>query len=197
MKQCTSVLSSLTALLISPENAYLASLVLPSHELHARACDRAFGPHGRMTVIRDKVWGGGHGFRQFKVLPTDVEFELSRYIGEASGKNLKGSNQSAIWTPRVRQTLVNGVLQGRKQDDPRGASLICRRKLWEIMRKLNCCLDGYDLLKVVQKEQYLDLKESEVLRDRRMLKHVVYREALVGWTRNEADNAFGLDIVRT
>ena len=41
------------------------------------------------------------------------------------------SNLCAVVTPQKQEILINGVLQGRKQEDPRGASCVSRRKMWE------------------------------------------------------------------
>ena len=191
MKQCTSLLNSLTALLISPMNSYLASLVLPSCELQPTACQRAFSVHGRMESVADGQWDGDYGFRPFTVLPTDVDFEFSRSNGQDQGKTPKRFNVSAVWTPKAQQTLVNGALQGRKQNDPRGASMICRLTIWETLRTLAQCLNGFGMVDVVQKERYVDVKENVMLHDRRMVKDAVRRTALVGWTKNERDDEFG------
>ena len=194
LKQCTSVLSSLTALLILPENAYLTTLVLPRHGLHPVACERAFAAAGRMKLIVHARWPDGFAFRPFNAIPSDVDFGFSRTAGMKRGKVLKGSNVSAMWTPRVQQTLINGVLQGRRQDDPQGASSICRRRMWETFRRLAIQLYDTELMELAQKGEYIEVKSHMTLHDRRNLKAAAIEEALQGWTPNEGDNTFGIDI---
>ena len=40
------------------------------------------------------------------------------------------SNLAAVHTANASEILINGVLQGRPQLDPRGASCVSRRKMW-------------------------------------------------------------------
>ncbi|KAI1261646.1 adenosine deaminase/editase [Xylariaceae sp. FL1019] len=90
LHQCTSLLSSLTSLLVSPEHAYLSTLVLPETQYSPIGCMRAFGvtkagaeggseeTGGRMAPLRGRVWGAGYTFRPFVVKPTTLEFRFSR-----------------------------------------------------------------------------------------------------------------------
>lgn len=88
MKQCTSLLSSPTSLLISPENAYLHSLILPSSQYSEKACKRAFGIDGRMKAVASKQWKGGYSFNPFKVSTTNVIFGSSRNYPSGNNKIL-------------------------------------------------------------------------------------------------------------
>ena len=47
LTQTTSLLSSLTSLLISPQNAYITALVMPTSQFNKAACTRAFARSGR------------------------------------------------------------------------------------------------------------------------------------------------------
>ncbi|KAL2117880.1 hypothetical protein VTJ04DRAFT_7540 [Mycothermus thermophilus] len=103
LRQCVSLLSSPTALLVSPEGVYLSTLVLPASQLVEKACARCFsaGPTGgesddsgqgdgdgesdggrnagRMAPVRDKIWlGTGYAFHEMRVDATEKEFEFSR-----------------------------------------------------------------------------------------------------------------------
>src|SRR6187402_1945264 len=49
LKQSTSLLSSISSLLISPDNIYIHSLILPSSQYSAVACTRAFSDSGRLA----------------------------------------------------------------------------------------------------------------------------------------------------
>lgn len=133
LKQCTSILSSTTSLLISPENAYLDTLILPQSQYRPEACERSFGPQGRMQPIADRIWGDGHAFHPFRVRTTNLDFSYSRRNAMANSKGeSKGCNISVVWTLGLQETLINGVLQGRKQTDPKGASALSKAKIWEL-----------------------------------------------------------------
>lgn len=161
LKQCTSLLSSITSLLVSPEHAYLKTLVLPRSQYSAMACKRAFGDAtndngdddkvaGRMRSVKGMRWKGtGYRFEPFKVLTTSHEFAFSRHCDSLSGQNLVPSNLSAVWTAAtspgasgVEESLIGGVLQGRKafpshsspsrRLDSRAASRVSRIKTWQL-----------------------------------------------------------------
>ncbi|KAI0204112.1 adenosine deaminase/editase [Astrocystis sublimbata] len=103
LHQCTSLLSSLTSLLVSPEHAYISTLVLPSAQYSASGCRRAFSDglnhsrserggneEARMAPLASSQYqhredgssigggGGGYAFRPFVVETTDLEFIFSR-----------------------------------------------------------------------------------------------------------------------
>jgi tRNA-specific adenosine deaminase 1 len=190
LKQATSLLSSTTALLVSPRNAYLDSLILPTSQFVPNACERAFSRSGRLHTPPDSAteqWKGGYRFHPFAVHPTSREFPWSRRNVTTSEKAV-ASNLSAVWTPSWQETLIGGVLQGRKQVDPRGASSICRRSMWTAALQLAGLMG---MLEVLREESYADVKGSEMLADRRTVKNDV-RKALKGWVTNTGDEAFRL-----
>ena len=188
LKQYTSLLSSPTSLLLSPENAYLQSLILPSSQHIASACDRAFGVTGRLSPIAKKQWLGGYSFQPFHVRTTNREFKFSRRSMGPGGQTPKSSNISAVWTPDIQQTLINGILQGRKQTDLRGASAVCRMKIWgavlNVLKTLAIPASSY----AVDTSTYSQLKESWVLEDRRGVKFEVRAKVLRGWVQNAGDD---------
>ncbi|KAI9775245.1 MAG: hypothetical protein M1839_001363 [Geoglossum umbratile] len=192
LKQCTSALSSLTSLLICPQNAYIHSLILPASQYSMVACDRAFSPTGRMRVIGDKKWNGGYEFRPFAVRTTSLEFRYSRRSAMAS-ERLATSNISVVWTPTLQETLIGGVLQGRKQFDPRGASQVCRRQMWRAVVDVVALCGLVGLGMAVMRGSYGGFKEvSGVLAERRRVKSEVTAGALSGWIRNGGDSGFQL-----
>ena len=96
--------------------------------------------------------------------------------------------------------MINGAKQGRKQFDPRGASAISRRGIWQLASKIVVMLAATGGVPVIDKlssafnaETYNALKKDALLRDRRKVKHEVVDEALRGWTRNAEDD-FSLKI---
>ncbi|KAF2264906.1 hypothetical protein CC78DRAFT_214946 [Lojkania enalia] len=191
--QCASLLSSLTSLLIAPKNAYLSSLILPRSQLVETACRRAFSRSGRMGDItkemeeRWRATGGGYEFKEFGLRATEKEFRYSRRSLLASEKAV-ASNISAVHTPYFQETLIGGVLQGRKQFDPRGASAICRRSLWKAMIEIAALASMPALVDVLNKGTYMDVKSRELLKSRRDVKDDVKKFALKGWVRNSEDD---------
>jgi len=146
-----------------------------------------------MKVVNDKKWHGGYEFRPFAVRTTSRDFEFSRRSAMAS-ERLVTSNMSVVWTPTLQETLIGGVLQGRKQFDPRGASKICRRQMWRAVVDLAalCGLAGLEVIAV--KGSYGSLKErSDILKERRAIKSEATAEALGGWIRNCGDDGFQLE----
>ena len=183
LKQCTSLLSSTVSAILSPRNAYLTTLVVPHSQLVQSAFDRSFSTKGRMKLAQ-KEWPGGFAFHPLQVEATHVEFKYSR---RAVGEPAKGSNISSIWNPYAQETLINGVLQGWKQSNPRGASRISRASMVK------------DILVLQQgsgqttKTTYRDLKSSEITEEYRTVKKSVIANALVGWIPNVEDS-FDLEI---
>ncbi|KAF2875470.1 adenosine deaminase/editase [Massariosphaeria phaeospora] len=195
LTQATSVLSSLTSLLVSPRNAYLKSLVLPDSQLVPSACERAFSGSGRMSGVTqdiEKTWRGGYAWRGFEVRGTQREFAWSkRSVGVA--EKAMASNISAVWTPSWQETLIGGVLQGRKQFDPRGASRICRRSLWKSVLEIVGLVGMPALVDAVRKANYGEVKGEALLDARKLVKEDMRREALKGWVRNIGDDGFGIE----
>ncbi|XP_014554278.1 hypothetical protein COCVIDRAFT_105373 [Bipolaris victoriae FI3] len=194
LKQSLSLLSSTTSLLITPQNAYIATLVLPASQYVPQACERAFSPTGRLKNLpcsTTREWGGGYTFRPFTVKPTTMEFMWSRRA-LAVGEDAVSSNLSAVWTPYWQETLIGGVLQGRKQLDPRGASRICRRGLWMESIRVAGILGGAAATVLGAKRKYAEMKSDTVLAERRRVKSDM-QAALKGWPKNTGDDEWTLD----
>ena len=192
VKQATSLLSSTASLLINPQNAYLETLVLPDSQYVSQACERAFSSSGRLRYLDFKEWKGGYRFQPFTILPTDREFTWSRRALSATEKAVP-SNISAVWTPSWQETLIGGVMQGRKQMDPRGASKICRRGLWMEALRLAGFLGGAAVMgEALRKRKYAELKGSDELHERIKVKQDI-RKALKGWVRNTGDDGFSIE----
>jgi tRNA-specific adenosine deaminase 1 len=196
MKQATSLLNSTTSLFIKPENAYLSTLVLPASQLVPSACERAFSSSGRLKGLSQSKWNGGYRFQAFDIKTTSREFPWSRRALLPSQKAVP-SNLSAVWTPRWQETLIGGVLQGRKQLDSRGASRICRRRLWMEALRVAGLVGVPVVFRLLEKGRYGDVKECGVLAERRRVKEGV-RKVLKGWVRNTGDDAWSLkEVVRS
>jgi tRNA-specific adenosine deaminase 1 len=192
LKQATSLLSSLTSLLISPQNAYIDSVILPNSQLVPSACERAFSGAGRMNGFAEEGWKGGYRWREFEVRGTQREFVWSRRaVGR--GENAIACNVSALWTPGWQETLIGGVLQGRRQFDPRGASSICRRSMWKMAVQIAAVAGVPAVIEVLEKSTYNEVKDGEILAERSKVKVDVQRAALKGWVKNSGDDEFRLE----
>jgi tRNA-specific adenosine deaminase 1 len=188
LKQVTGLLSGITAKLVQVDGCYLRTLVMPEAETVSEAVKRAFGREGRMKVLND--WEGtkaGHQFRPFDVRTTGRQFAYSAQGAEAGGSNL-----SALWTPKRQEILVNGVLQGRKQFDIRGASITSRRGLWKLALEVAVAVGMPAILGNLDKATYGQAKES-ANHDRREAKDKALEKALTGWKRNERDDDWGFE----
>lgn len=193
MKQCTGLLCGLASLLVhTDERCYLETLILPENQCVPKAVERAFGKEGRMASLvtnRGSCDTEGFFFRPFTVKTTKREFDFSK---RAAGAPM-ASNLSALYTPRRREVLINGVLQGRKQMDPKGASCVSRRRMWESVLEsaekagmpLGSIFDG--------RATYSKIKTSEALEKREQTKRDVRERALKGWKRNDGDEYWSLD----
>jgi tRNA-specific adenosine deaminase 1 len=188
LKQCTSLLSSLVSLLISPENAYLRSLTLPESQYSVSGCERAFGPHGRMEPLHNQKWEGGYKYHPFQIRTTKSEFGFSRRSGSSSSGKLVPSNLAAAWTPYGEETLIGGVLQGRKQFDPKGAGMICKRNMWKLALDVATMIAVPTICQALGSDSYERVKKSGLLNRRRIVKEEVKGKALQGWAPNGGDD---------
>lgn len=187
LKQATSLLSGITTLIVHPGNAYLDVLILPDADYVEGAIQRAFSRQGRMKAVDDGDWAAGYAFHPFDVRTTSRIFEHGKQSGE--GVETVPSNLSAVATPDFEESLINGVLQGRKQLDPRGASALSRRRLVESVKSLAELLDDVE----VKRGTYADIKAMQELRGREYVKRKVRENALQGWKRNEGDESWRVE----
>ncbi len=189
LKQCMSLLSSPTSLLVSPTNAYLDTLILPRSRYRPEACERSFGAEGRMKPVATQTWSGGYAFHPFKFDTTELAFKYSRHNAGASliGPT-KGCNISAVWNPYIQETLINGVLQGRKQTDPRGASALSKARMFSQYLEVHSMQEMRWSHGSVAIFDHTSLKKSDALKVRRQVKTMAKEKALKGWDGNSDDN---------
>lgn len=198
MKQCTSLLSGLASALIWPGNVYLNTLVLPESQCVPAAVERAFGTNGRMNTLKGmsshkvEAWErDGYSFTPFEVRTTTKEFDFSRRAG--SGAEIAGpSNLSTLITPQREEVLINGVLQGRKQSDPRGASCVSRRRMWESTRDIGIEVGMGEIAGDANRRTYGEMKGESRLEGREKVKSDARTLALLGWRRNVGDEQWTL-----
>lgn len=186
LKQVTGLLSGMAAKLVEPESCYLASLVLPDGEVVREGVERAFGREGRMRELVGMEEHEGYAFRPFEVKGTSRVFEY------AVQEEARGSDLSALWTPHRQEILINGVLQGRKQFDPRGASCVSRREMWKLARDVAAEVgEGED--ESFSAETYKAAKGAGS-DAREAAKERARDKALKGWRRNTGDEDWSLNI---
>lgn len=106
-----------------------------------------------------------------------------------SDPNVLPSNLSTLWTPQRQETLINGVLQGRKQLDPKGASCVSRRLLWKAALDVALIVG----MSVLGKRTYAEMKSSHELEARESIKRDVKEMALKPWFKNKGDEGFALE----
>lgn len=189
--QCLSLLSSITALFINPSRAYIATLVLPEERYSAAGCTRAFSAEGRMEPLYGMSWGDSYRFAPFKVATTKLDFHFSRTSVESRSDRISASNLAAAWTlSGLEETILNGVVQGRKAFDVKGASWLSRRGMWTKARALDAQLQAPVRL---QADAYRGIKALSTLGRRAAVKSDVRSRALSGWIQNEGDDDFKLD----
>lgn len=188
LKQVTGLLTGTTEKVVQVGDCYLRTLVMPEAETVSEAVERAFGRTGRMKTL-DGWHGlkGGHAFKPFEVKTTTRKFAYSAQNGEAGGSNL-----SALWTPKKQEILVNGVLQGRKQFDPRGASCVSRRGLWKLALGVAAMVGTPAVVGSLKKATYETVKDAAA-DGRKEAKTMAWEHGLNGWKRNERDGAWTLD----
>lgn len=140
-----------------------------------------------LPVVRS-IWLAGYDFRPFRVATTEIGFHCSRRAAGTTLDGCKGSNISAVWTPRHQETLINGVLQGRKQTDPMGASALSRMRIWNLLLETISLIEVSALQNVLKISSYLGLKRSQDLEHRRRVREDAKREALKGWDDGSSDS---------
>lgn len=190
LKQCVGLLSGLGSLLVRP--CFLDTLVLPKAQCVAEAVERAFGASGRMKYLVGLEGKEEAMFRTFTVQTTEREFDFSKHATSSSGAASVPSNLSTLWTPNSKEVLINGVLQGRKQMDPKGASCTCRRRMWQSVLEVAVRLDSSALMNVLTQENYGHVKDSQLLQERAIAKSIGKEKALKGWKRNDGDEDWSL-----
>jgi len=201
LKQCTSLLSAATSLLLTPSAAYLHALILPQSQLITSAVIRAFSTDesGRMRTLvpletsnpKSRIWRGGYAFKPFTTHSTTREFSFSR----RQEGSPTASNIAAMWTVRgTQEVLIGGSVQGHKQFSVRGMSAISKMAM---LRAVFTVLGSMPMLSpelrtVMAAGTYQDVKLSNILQFRRKVKEDVREKALKGWVRNDGDEDFAL-----
>ena len=190
LKQCVSLLSSVSSLFVEAENAYISQLVVPSSQYSPTGYKRSFSDQGRMECLAGRSWSEGFCYRPFEVQTTDVEFKYSRRLVSERATKICPSNLSTIRSASgVEQTLLGGVKQGRKSSDIKAASGISRKHLWLRAKEIARELDG-DHCEIEQVQTYADLKALRHLDERRIVIKDTQSQALDGWVKNSGDSDF-------
>ncbi|KZF22175.1 hypothetical protein L228DRAFT_283349 [Xylona heveae TC161] len=230
--------SAYLSTLVLPESQYSATACTrafsPSGRLKALAGRQweggyAFQPFDVRTATRDFIWSRRNpaSVTASSIAPVtpaigDGRSSSSSSI-ESTGPKYIASNLSAVHTstPRdqppskqLQETLINGVLQGRKIFDPRGASILCRKRMWravvDVLALATAAAAGAGTTGAIssshpsgpssnfdqaQYETYETLKSrNPLLESRRKVKaDVRSASGLPEWVRNDGDEDFRLD----
>lgn len=140
-----------------------------------------------MKPVLHSRWPGGYSFRPFRIATTSHEFDFSRHSMTSKLSRSKGSNITTIYNPLLQENLINGVLQGRKQSDPRGGSALCNVRMWKLVFQIAALMTLPSLQRIRSFFPNQQAKESELLEARRRVKEEVRQNALKGWIRNQVD----------
>lgn len=189
------MLNSAASLLLTPDRAYIKTLVLPTSQYVPAAIVRAFSQTGRMYALTPKVitsWPKDFSFRAPDIVTTDLEFSYSKRSSSGEWK-WKPSNVTAVYTPHFQETLIGGIHQGRKQGDPQAASAIARKSMWRVFVDVAEMLGSSILLQSACQPSYGKFKASRYLEARRRVSNEVKDRALQGWIPNIGDEDFSLD----
>ncbi|OAR02839.1 hypothetical protein LLEC1_07419 [Akanthomyces lecanii] len=195
LKQCTSLLASLTSLFVDPRTAYIDTLVLPEDQYSAVACRRAFSATGRMSGVAGADGEGGYGFRPFSVATTNIQFAYARRAVQARSDKLAASNLAAAWSlSGVEESILGGVVQGHKPFLPRGASRMSRRGMWQSCRELASKLPEWPAIAAhLAVKTHGQAKTGPLLEARNKVKARARELALPGWVRNTGDDTFSME----
>lgn len=104
------------------------------------------------------------------------------------------SNLTAVSTPHFQETLIGGVLQGRKQGDPRATSAIARKSMWRAVTDIAETIGSPLLLESVRKATYGEFKAADLFDRRCRVANDVKNMVLKGWTPNSGDEDFALAV---
>ncbi|KKA27782.1 hypothetical protein TD95_004963 [Thielaviopsis punctulata] len=195
IRQCTSFLSWSSSMLISPERAYMTSLVLPEAQYSHTGLSRCFASTGRMQKLAKLRWEGGYSFHELQFHATKLEFPYSRRVLEAQSYAIAPCNMSVTWTASgFEERTLGGFVLGRKPFDPKAASALSRRRVWERLLSITSLMYAthHDINNHLSMSSYSEAKACKTLQDRRAVQKYVKEYGLSGWVRNEGDDVFKL-----
>ena len=138
-------------------------------------------------------WEGNFTYHPLRIQVTSREYPWSRR-NRGNVRKFVASNTSAVYTKYNQEVLVNGVLQGRKQKDPRGAGLLCRRNLWRSIIEALISSGLSDAAVTLSQVSYEELKDDARLACRTKVKLDVQSNVLRGWINNYKEIDFKLGV---
>jgi tRNA-specific adenosine deaminase 1 len=197
LKQCTSLLCSITSLFIEPQNAYIDTLIVPTSQYTEIGYERSFSPRGRMKPLEGCSWQDGYSFKPFSIETTELEFSFSKKTVAGRAEKIAPSPVGAAWSSlMISEPIVGGILQGKKPSDVRGASRTSRRQMWLAAKDLaNQLGDVYAGIQTcLGKATYGAVKSDSLLACRGQVTASARNSALTGWVRNQGDSDFCVDL---
>ncbi|KAG9258698.1 adenosine deaminase/editase, partial [Emericellopsis atlantica] len=194
LKQCTSLISGLVSLLVSPRGAYIDTLTVPESQHTESGFRRAFSKDGRMKNLQNNIWSDDYAFRPFQIGTTSVEFAYSKRSVTHTAEKISPSPLATAWSASgIAENIVNGVIQGRKVGDPKGASRMCRQQMWLLAQSLaDQCNNRPSLTAALHGATYTHVKADALLQSRGQVIAITQLVALKGWIKNSGDTGFQL-----
>jgi tRNA-specific adenosine deaminase 1 len=194
LKQCTSLLSGLVSLFIDPRGGYVDTLVVPESQFTESGFARAFSKTGRMGHLSKDAWSDAYAFKPFHVRLSTADFSYSKRTVALTAEKISSSPLATAWSASgVSENIVNGVIQGRKVGDPKGASLMCRRQMWSLARALADLCNMNSIATCLGAATYAHVKMDALLRPRSQVIADAQASALKGWIKNTGDTGFSLN----
>ncbi|KAI6780063.1 uncharacterized protein J7T54_007539 [Emericellopsis cladophorae] len=124
---------------------------------------------------------------------TSVEFAYSKRSVTHTAEKISPSPLATAWSASgIAENIVNGVIQGRKVGDPKGASRMCRQQMWLLAQSLADQCHGPSLAAALRGATYAHVKADALLQSRGQVIADTQFFALKGWIKNSGDTGFPL-----
>lgn len=88
-------------------------------------------------------------------------------------------------------------MQGRKQFDPRGASRVCKARMWRLALDIAGLAAVPAIEALLKMGTYAEVKRVARLDERRAIVEEIKSVALKGWVRNDGGEDFGMEGVHS
>jgi Adenosine-deaminase (editase) domain len=194
MKSCMSLLNSLLSTIIDPATCYLDHIIVPQQTYHADGVERAF--QKRLAAIDTKNWPTSYRKQPIKVLTTNLSIPETLLSPQPDVRSSSTTCSSCLIHVPGRRTevLINGVKMGsRFPPTLKGASCVCRAMIAQAFVDLAIRrISIFPFAELSPRCSYASLKEAAIGWADTVKPRV--REGLGGWTSNERDNDFTVEI---
>jgi len=201
LKQCMSLLSSITSLFVAPTSAtYLHAMVLPHDQIIASGWTRAFSADlGRMSGL-EMTSDSEYTYHSLGVMPTHEQFYYSKaaVVQRAAGAGTASFGGACIWhCLGLEESTEGGVIRGIRGYVPKAASGVSRQAFWGLALEMVGLVgdSSVGLTRQLKVDTYHELKNGSLSHARNLAKTAVRSSSLAGWVRNTGDDMFSQDSV--